>query len=180
MRNPLSAVVFLLLAPCFASGQAQTGEASRPGPEVRKLGYYVGTWKGEGEAKAGPFGPAGKLSSTMTCEWFTGQFHVVCRGEEAGPTGKRAFLNILAYDQETSGYTEYAISSFGESEYTRGGSSVGNKLVFLWDANAGGRPAKFRYTEVQVSPARCTYQAEMSLGGEPWMVIAEGEITRVK
>ena len=39
------------------------------GPEVAKLAYYVGTWRGEGEAKAGPFGPGGKLSSTTTCEW---------------------------------------------------------------------------------------------------------------
>src|SRR5215831_731178 len=79
--------------------QAATGQQPKPGREVQKLAYYLGTWRGEGETKAGPFGPAGKLSSTTTCEWFAGGFHLVCRGEESGPTGKRTFLKIRAYDE---------------------------------------------------------------------------------
>jgi hypothetical protein len=178
MRTLLSAVVMLVPSCVFALTQAD--QAPKPGPEVQKLGYYVGTWKGEGQTKGGPFGPAGKLSSTMTCEWFAGGFHLVCRGEETGPTGKRAFLNILAYDPETSGYTEYGISSVGESEYSRGGSIVGNERMFLWDAEVAGKTTKFRYSEVQVSPTLYTYQAETSVGGGPWTVIAEGKITKVR
>jgi hypothetical protein len=143
------------------------------------LGYYVGTWKGEGETKGGPVGKAGKLSSNMTCEWFTGGFKIICRGEEVGPTGKRGFLNILGYDQETKTYTEYSISSFGESEYDRGGTFVGGKLVFLLDADAGEKRAKIRYTEVHVSSVLYTYQAEAALGEGPWNLIAEGKITKV-
>jgi hypothetical protein len=180
MKIPINTVVLLLLASCLTFGQAQTEPTPKPGPEVQKLGYYVGAWKGEGESKDGPLGPAGKLSSNMTCEWFTGGFHVVCRGEERGPTGKRAFLNLLSYDQEKKAYTQYSISSFGESEYDRGGSLVGDKLTFLVDGDAGGKPAKFRYTEVHLSPDLYTYQAEASLDGGPWTMIAEGKITRVK
>jgi hypothetical protein len=180
MKAPISAVAFLWLAPCLAVGQAQTDQTPKPGPEVQKLGYYLGTWKGEGETKGGPFGPAGKLSSKMTCEWFTGGLQIVCRGEETGPTGKRAFLNILSYDQEKKAYTEYSISSFGESEYDQGGSIVGDKLTFLMDGDAGDKPAKFRYTEVHVSPDVYTYQAEASLSGGPWTMIAEGKITKAK
>jgi hypothetical protein len=62
--------------------------------------------------RVGPFRPAGKLSSTTTCEWFAGGFQLVCRGEERGPTGKRTFLNIRAYDEAAKAYTEYGISSF--------------------------------------------------------------------
>lgn len=118
-------------APASAIGQNETALATqasdaaaqqpKPGPEVEKLSYYVGTWKGEGETKGGPFGPAGKLSSSISCEKFAGSFQVVCRGEERGPTGKRTFLNILAYDEKAKAYTEYGISSFGESEYSTGG-----------------------------------------------------------
>ena len=57
--------------------------------------YDLGSWRGEGETKGGPFGPAGKLSSTSTCEWFAGGFRLVCRGEETGPTGKRAGASIV-------------------------------------------------------------------------------------
>jgi hypothetical protein len=180
MKALIPAVVFPLLASCLVLGQAQTEQTPKPGPEVLKLGYYVGTWKGEGETKEGPLGTAGKLSSSMTCEWFTGGFQVVCRGEETGPTGKRAFLNLLSYDQEKKAYTEYSISSFGESEYDSGGSFIGDKLTFLIDADAGGKPAKVRYTEVHSSPDFYTYQAEGSLGGGPWTTIGVGKITKVK
>ena len=179
MKTPLcAAVAFLLAAPCLAFAQVE--RMPKPGPEVQKLGYYVGKWKGEGETKGGPFGPAGKLSSEMTCNWFAGGFHVVCQGEETGPTGKRAFLNILAYDQKTKAYTEHAISSFGETENDQGGSLVGNKLRFLLGGNGGGKSPKFRYTEVHVSPILYTYQAEAAVGGRPWTVIAEGRIAKVK
>src|SRR5262245_41522933 len=40
-------------------GQPATAQHAKPGPEVQRLAYYLGTWKGEGEAKSGPFGPAG-------------------------------------------------------------------------------------------------------------------------
>ena len=163
-------------------GQPATAQQSKPGLEVQRLAYYLGTWRGEGETKGGPFGPAGKLSSTMTCDWFAGGFHLVCRGEERGPTGKRTFLNILAYDEKAKAYTEYGISSLGESEYSTGGSIVGNKRTFVKDLDRGveGKPTKLTYTEVQVSPTLYTYQAEASINGGPSTVIAEGKITKVR
>jgi Protein of unknown function (DUF1579) len=149
---------------------------------TNRLAYYLGTWRGEGETKGGPFGSAGKLSSTMTCDWFAGGFHLVCRGEERGPTGKRTFLNILAYDEKAKAYTEYGISSLGESEYSTGGSIVGNKRTFVkdLDSNVEGKRTKLRYIEVQVSPTFYTYQAKASIDGGPWTVIAEGKITKVR
>jgi hypothetical protein len=165
---------------CICSLALSISSFAQTPPEVQKLAYYLGTWKGEGEAKVGPFGPAGKLSSTTTCDWFAGGFHLVCRGEEKGPTGRRTFLNIRACDEKAKAYTEYGISSLGDSEYQTGGSIVGNKKTFAFDINAGGKPTKLRYTEVQVSPTLFTYQAEASIDGGPWTVIAEGKVTKVK
>ena len=146
------------------------------------MAYYLGTWRGEGETKSSPIGPAGKLSSTMTCDWFEGGCHRVCRGEERGPTGERKFLNIVAYDEKAKAYTEYGISSLGESEYSTGGSIVGNKLTFVknLDSDVGGKPTKIRYIEVQVSPTSYTYQAGTRPRWGSWTVIAEGKYTKVR
>jgi len=179
MKLPLVAAALLSLAPSLALARPQ-GERAPKSPEVQKLGYYIGSWEGHGETKAGPLGPAGKLSSHMSCKWFAGGFQVVCEGEETGPSGKRGFLNILAYDEEAKAYTEYSISSMGETEYDRGGSLVGNKLTFLVDSGAGGKASKFRYTEVHVSPALLTYQAEIGAGDGSWTKLAQGEIRKVK
>jgi hypothetical protein len=176
MRAPLAAIVFLVFTSALAWGQT----APKPGPEIQKLGYYVGSWEGHGETKAGPFGPAGKLSSTNHCAWFAGGFQVVCRGEEHGPTGTRSFMAIKSYDETAHSYTEYSISDRGESEYDRGATLVGNTLSCLIEQNAGGKPAKFRYTEVHVSPDLYTYKTDVSVAGGPWTVLATGEIKRVK
>src|SRR4029450_1478092 len=165
----------------FAQAPTASPIATTP-PEVQRVAYYLGTWRGEGETKSGALGSAGKLSSTITCDWFAGGFHLVCRGEERGPTGKRTFLNILAYDEKANAYTEYGISSLGESEYSTGGSIVGNKRTFVKDlgSNAEGKAIKVRYIEVQESPTFYTYQAEASIGDGPWTVIAQGKITKVR
>ena len=130
--------------------------------------------------KSGPLGPAGKLSSRMTCEWFTGGFHLVCRGEEHGPTGNRTFLNIKGYDQQSKSYTEYSISNSGESEYDTGGSMLGNKRIFVLDQEEGGKHTKIRYTEEQISPTLFTYRAEVSINNGKWLAIAEGKYVKVK
>ena len=174
MKTSLVPAALLLMSASTAFAQ------QKPGPEVRQLGYYVGTWEGHGETKAGPFGAAGKLSSHMSCKWFAGGFHIVCDGEETGPTGTRKFLNILGYDEQAKAYTEYSISNLGESEYDRNGSLAGNKLTYLVDQDAGGKPAKFRYVEIRVSPELMTYQAEVSIDGAPWASLAEGEIKKIK
>lgn len=162
-------------------GCTPTAGAQVPGPgdEVQKLGYYVGTWRGEGETRGGPFGAAGKLSSRTTCEWFAGGYQVVCRGEETGPTGTRSFLNIRAFDDKTRSHVEFGISSLGENEYNTGGTMVGNTRTFAWTTAMDGKPVKLRYTEVQQSPTVYTYQAEAAVGGAPWTVIADGKVTKV-
>jgi len=171
---------FLLILAQLTLAAAAKAQEPKPGPEVQKLAYYLGTWKGEGETKGGPFGPAGKLSSTTTCEWFAGGFHLVCRGEETGPTGTRTFLNIRAYDEKAKAYTEYGISSLGDTEYDTGGSIIGNKRTFVLSNDMNGKPLKLRYTEVLESPTSFTYQAEASVDGGAWAVIAEGKVTKVK
>ena len=177
----VSVCSFALSISSFAQAPTASPIATTP-PEVQKLAYYLGTWRGQGETKGGPFGPAGKLSSTVTCDWFAGGFHLVCRGEERGPTGKRTFLNILAYDEKAKAYTEYGISSLGESEYSAGGSIVGNKLTFVKNlaSDVGGKPTKILYIEVQVSPTSYTYQAATRPRWGNWTVIAEGKYTKVR
>ena len=180
MKMLFKAAAYLMLVPSLAVAAPRKDQTPKPSHEIEKLGYYIGTWHGHGETKAGPFGAAGKLSSTMTCQWFAGRLQVVCRGEEMGPSGKREFLNILSYDESRKAYTEYSISSMGESEYDQNGSLVGRKLTYLIDQNVGGKSAKFRYVEDHVSPVLMTYQAEVSVAGAPWSELAEGKISKVK
>ena len=71
----------------YALAQAPAPPPPKPGPEHRALGYFTGKWTTEGDIKPGPLGPGGKMTSSDSCEWVAGGFHVVCRGEAKGAMG---------------------------------------------------------------------------------------------
>ena len=66
MRRTI-AVVVLVVTSSLGSLAAQA-PPQKPGPEHKKLEYFVGKWTSTGEMKASPFGPAGKITSSDTCE----------------------------------------------------------------------------------------------------------------
>src|SRR5580704_19386214 len=81
----------------------------KPGPEHKKLEYFVGKWTVEGEIKANPFVPAGKSVSTETDTLGPGGLYVESRNESE--LGTR--LGIIGYDSHAKVYTSYYANSAG-------------------------------------------------------------------
>ena len=178
MKKLLVIVVAVAFAvPCLA----QTPQPARPGPEVsERLAYWVGTWRDETEIKVGdPSHPVGRSSITYACEWFASGFHVVCRAEGTGPRGKMTALLIRGYDIHKKVYSQYFISSRGETEFDNM-TVTGNTWMSTWEGQEAGKAAGFRFVEVQESPTSYTYKVERSVAGGPWTVIEEGKATKVK
>ena len=96
MKVILSAVVAVAVA--SSAVITQTPPPMKPGPEQKRIGYFAGKWNYQGEAKASPLGPAGKLISTDTCEWFAGGFHLVCRNKGTGPRGAATGQSVTAFE----------------------------------------------------------------------------------
>jgi hypothetical protein len=68
MKGSVLIVLLLVTAvPCLAFGQAQTPTPPKPGPEVQRLGYFVGTWKYVARVLTDP---KGTYEGTQTWEWF--------------------------------------------------------------------------------------------------------------
>ena len=99
-RSVLVVMLLLLAVPCLAAGQPQTPAPPTPGPEIQRLGYFVGTWKTDS-------------GETVTYEWFTGGFSVIGRVENSGPEGKSSELRIMTYDPDAKDYTHYRVTSMG-------------------------------------------------------------------
>ncbi|MGH9365751.1 MAG: hypothetical protein ACRD1B_10890, partial [Thermoanaerobaculia bacterium] len=64
----------LLIAAVAAQAEEKKAGPPKPGPEVKKMAYFAGTWTSEGEVKANPMMPAGKMTSTDVCTWYKGGF----------------------------------------------------------------------------------------------------------
>src|SRR5262250_3249862 len=84
-------------------------EGPKPGPEHKKLEYFLGTWKVEAEIKANEYVPAGKGVTTETYTLGPGGFYVERRAEGQIPRTQ----GIMAYDSHAKLYTAFYASSAG-------------------------------------------------------------------
>src|SRR5215813_451236 len=153
-------------------------EMPKPGPEVKKLSYFVGTWKSEGDMKENPWGmPAGKFTGTDKCEWFTGGYQVVCHSTGKGPMGSMHGLGIIAYNNEDKAYSYYGIDNMGFAEGSKG-KVEGDTWTYTAESKMGGKTYHGRYTINVSSPDSYTFKYESSEDGTKWMTIMEGKSTK--
>ncbi len=173
----LLAASVLFTAALSAPAEEKKMEAPKPGPEVQKLGVFVGTWKGVGELKPNPFGmPPGKYSSTDKCEWFPGGFQVVCHTSGKGPMGSMHGLGILAYNPMEKAYSYYGIDNMGFAEESKGGVE-GNTWTYTSEEKMGDKTFHGRYT-MKTSADSYTFKYETSEDGQNWIVNMEGKATK--
>jgi hypothetical protein len=178
-RSAAIACGVVLLAGVLAMAQGP-GKAPAPGPEHKRLAFWVGKWSGTGDMKPSPWGPGGKMTWNETCEWFAGNFAVVCRTEMKSPMGDGKSMSILAYHMEDKNYAYFGVTSIGEVEMSRG--TVQGKL-WNWtgEGKMQGKPYKIRYTINETSPNSATFKFEMSQdAGKTWAVVMEGTNNRGK
>lgn len=176
-RSSICTSVAGMLVVC-ASAQAQ--EMPKPGPEHQAMSVFLGKWSFDGEAKAGPMGPGGKITFTESCEWFEGGFAVVCRSEGKSPMGPTKSLSIMTFDMEKRSYTYYAVET-GVPPFMANGHRDGK--AWRWQTEAsmgGGQTMKTEVTVTEVSPTATTFEMKASMdGGKTWAPVMEGKSTKV-
>jgi hypothetical protein len=166
MKRPaVIALVLLLAVPCLALAQAPA-----PGPEVQRLGFWVGTWHYESATATG----------TLTYEWMTGGFSVIGREEGTDRVGKYTHLRVFTWDPDERLYTFYAVNNRGPGGSLARITLAGNTWHGEWKLTIGGKPAAFRGDLVEVTPALVTWRVERSMAGGPWVPITDGKYTRIK
>ena len=171
MKRIVIAVGLMMLL--FAVSAVAQTPAPKPGPEHKKLEIWVGDWTWEGELKATPFGPAGKVTGKATVRPTLCGFFLEWRGEETGPTGTNQSYEIDGYDPVAKKYTWNNFSSDGgvtTVTYTIEGTTVtytGTQII-------GGKLAHIRGTFVFTPELTSnTGKFEISADGKTWMPLAE-------
>jgi hypothetical protein len=169
-------VALLLICGFAALSLAQAPpEPPKPGPEHKKLEYFLGTWKVESEIKANPYMPAGKSVMTGTYALGPGGFSVEYRGEgENYPTTH----GIMAYDSHAKVYTQLYASSAG---LVGGGTATvdGNTWTWMLEDKWLGKAAKGRTTVTLKSASLFTVKYEMLDANGSYVTLTEGTATKV-
>jgi uncharacterized protein DUF1579 len=158
---------------------AQAPAPQTPGPEHKRLGYFVGRWTTEGEMKPSPMGPGGKISSTDECAWFEGNFAVVCHYNGTTPMGPSKSIAIMGYSTEEKVYTYYGADNTAMSMTTvPHGTVEGDTWTYTDESQMGGQKIKSRVTLKELSPTAYTFTLDIQGPDGKWMPMMESRSTK--
>ena len=175
----LGAVVVSLALHGTLSAQTPAPAAAKPGPEHQRLAYFLGKWTTEGEMKPSPMGPGGKMISTDSCEWFDGQFALICRSVGKSPAGPSRSIGIMSYSSEEKVYTYYGIDNTAMTMSTvPKGKVSGDTWTYDDEAMMGGQKVKSRVTIKELSPTAYTFKMEIMGADGKWAPMIEAKSTK--
>ena len=170
-----SSVAVILICGFTGLLRAQAPPAPpKPGPEHKKLEYFVGKWTVESEIKANKYMPAGKSVSTETCTLGPGGFYTESLAEGQVPTR----LAIMAYDSHAKVYTSFYANSAGLVGIATG-TVNGNTWTFMVEDKVFGKAVKGRTTITIKSASQFTIKYEMADANGRYTTITEGTATKV-
>jgi hypothetical protein len=177
-----SAIALVAILACSVLAVGQGMPAPTPAPELKKLDYFVGTWKSEGELKPGSMGPGsqgGKFSEVTHSNWMAGRFFLVENTTASGVMGHLVEVAYLGYDSQTKNYTYDAFNNLGEAEHSKG-TVEGDTWTWTSTENMGGQPMKGRFTITVTSPTAYSFKFEIApASGGDYSTIVEGKATKV-
>jgi hypothetical protein len=154
-------------------------QATKPGPEQARLGYFVGKWTAEGEMKPGPMGPGGKFTTTDNCEWFDGHYSVICRSEGTTPMGPTKSIGILGYSPEEKVYTYYGVDNSGMTmSSVPKGTLNADTWTYLDEGTMGGKKYKSKVVIKQLSPTSYNFSMDMQGPDGKWVRTMESKNTK--
>ena len=176
MNRRLALIPFLLVITGCTWGQM----GGPPGPEVKKLDYFVGSWTTEGTIAQGPWGAGGKFTGTNTIEWIPGSFFVQSSSDAKMPPelgGDSKALMIMGYDTQQGNYTSDRFTSLGQHESSKGSLS-GDTWTWTNTSSYGGMEIQGKLTMKTVSPTSYTFKYEISMDGKTWTPFMDGKATK--
>jgi hypothetical protein len=150
----------------------------QPAPQLRKLDYFTGTWRLEGEVKPGPLGPGGKLTETDRNHWMQGGFFLVVRSEfTISSVGSGTGVAYMGYDSYENVYTYDEFNSMGDAIHSKG---TFNRDTWTWSGERKTQSgiAKTRWIVKIVSASSYDFTFETSSDGNTWNTVMAGKATK--
>ena len=160
------------------NGSAQMAPP-KPGPELKRLDYFAGTWAVEGDMKPSQFGPGGKMTEVEHNDWEQGGFFLFCKLEFKSAMGDGTGLSIMGYDPGNKVYSYDSFNSWGEAEHAKGTVS-GDTWTWTSESKMMGKPTQTRFTVKELPPASYTFKFEMAGADGAWATVMDGKATKSK
>ena len=173
MKSIILTCISLLALAAFGAAQ----EMPKPGPEHKKLEMFSGSWTLDGDLKAGPMGPGGKIVETEKCEWMDGGFFLVCHSQFTGAAFNGISTSYMGYSADDKTYTYREFSSTGEFTDSKGAFDT-DTWTWTSDERMGSTVMKGRFIMKITSPTSYNFVFEMSPDGAKWTTVMDGKATK--
>jgi hypothetical protein len=168
----------ILAASILFSASALTQEQPpKPGPELKKLDVFVGSWSLDGTMKPGMMGPGGSMTESEKCEWMEGGFYIVCHSDYKSSMGNGVGLSVMGYSTEDKAYTYREFNSFGEFDDSRG-TIDGDTWTWTNEEKMGKMTMKGRFIIKMTSATSYNFTFDMSQDGTKWSTVMDGKATK--
>jgi hypothetical protein len=150
----------------------------KPAPELKKVEYFAGTWKSEGDMKPGPMGPGGKITMTEHNQWMDGGFFLTMHSEfKTAAMGSGSGMAYMGYDAGKKVYTYDEFNSMGEFQHSTG-TVDSDTWTWIGEQHLGGSTRKTRFIIKTLSPTSYTFKFQISPDGNHWSTMMDGKATK--
>ncbi len=149
--------------------QAQPPAPSKPGPEMDRLKFLIGTWDYNGEYAKSPMVPqGGKESGWYKAEMGPGGFSVIADFEGDGPIGKEIGHQILTWDPKENTYRVYTAGNNFPGVITATARWEGANLVTTTEFSEGGSKINIRSMYTDIQEKSVTIEESFKTGDAPY------------
>lgn len=163
----LAGAVLVVAAPwaLAQSPAAKAPEIPKPAPEMAQLRYFEGSWNCEGTMQPSPFGPGGKMTSTVKVHddmagfWQSGKI----KGSMPNMPPFEGMFHTT-YDPVTKQYVMLWVDSMGAWAKSTSKGWVGDKIVYEGEMQMGAQKAMGRDTFAK-SSGSMKHTWEMQIDG---------------
>lgn len=149
----------------------------KPGPELRKLDYFAGTWIMNGEMKPGPMGPGGKMTETDRNQWMDGGFFLVVHSEFKTPMGDGSGVAYLGFDPNQNIYRYDEFNSMGDAIHSRG-EVDGDTWIWSGERKGDEEITRTRMIQEITSQSSYDFRFEISQDARGWTTVMEGKAVK--
>lgn len=177
-RSLLAAVAAtaLCLAPAFAQAPAEkkaAPEMPKPAAEMAQLKFFDGNWTCEGMMQPSPFGPGGKITSTVKSQTDFGGFWQsgTVKGSSPGMPPFEGMFH-MTYDPGTKQHVSLWVDNMGAWSHSTSRGWEGDKIVFEGESAMGGKKIMGRDAFIKNADGSMRHTWEMQLEGK-WTSIGD-------
>ncbi|HWP43517.1 MAG TPA: DUF1579 family protein [Blastocatellia bacterium] len=153
--------------------QVEGMQPARPGPEMEKIKFQLGTWKTTEKHEAGQGYPGGEGKGTMVVRPGPGGLSLIMEYTSSSSViGPFSGLGITVWDAEARTYKNYWVDSFTAGLMEMTGNWQGKDFVLTGQAKQMGKTYTMKEVITDITPTSYTLKMYMSEDGGPeWLAM---------